>query len=202
MTFAQTTITFDASEVKGANTKDGKADEITKDGVTINCTNAAFAAVNGSSKTAEYRFYAKATATISSTVGNITKVVFTCTASGTTKNGPGCFKDPTPGSYTYEGTTGTWTGDAASFTLATSAQVRATKIEVTVSGSGTGETVAAPTISGETPFKESTTVTISGPEQLPLKQRVLLFTIPPTDKTLTTVPHSTQRLSRLMLQQP
>lgn len=164
MTFAQTTITFDASEVKGANTKDGKADEITKDGVTINCTNAAFAAVNGSSKTAEYRFYAKATATISSTVGNITKVVFTCTASGTTKNGPGCFKDPTPGSYTYEGTTGTWTGDAASFTLATSAQVRATKIEVTVSGSGTGETVAAPTISGETPFKESTTVTISGPE--------------------------------------
>ena len=164
MTFAQTTITFDASEVKGANTKDGKADEITKDGVTINCTNAAFAAVNGSSKTAEYRFYAKATATISATVGNITKVVFTCTASGTTKNGPGCFKDPTPGSYTYEGTTGTWTGDAASFTLATSAQVRATKIEVTVSGSGTGETVAAPTISGETPFKESTTVTISGPE--------------------------------------
>ena len=164
MTFAQTTITFDASEVKGANTGSGKADEITKDGVTINCTNAAFAAVNFSSKIAEYRFYAKATATISSTVGNITKVVFTCTESGTTKNGPGCFKDPTPGSYTYEGTTGTWTGDAASFTLATSAQVRATKIEVTVSGSGTGETVAAPTISGETPFKESTTVTISGPE--------------------------------------
>ena len=52
MTFAQTTITFDASEVKGANTKDGKADEITKDGVTINCTNAAFAAVNFSSKIA------------------------------------------------------------------------------------------------------------------------------------------------------
>lgn len=164
MTFAQTTITFDASEVKGANTESGKADEITKDGVTINCTNAAFAAVNFSSKIAEYRFYAKATATISSTVGNITKVVFTCTESGTKKNGPGCFKDPTPGSYTYEGTTGTWTGDAASFTLATSAQVRATKIEVTVSGSGTGETVAAPTISGETPFKESTMVTITGPE--------------------------------------
>ena len=92
-------------------------------------------------------------------------MVFTCTASGNEKYGPGCFEDPTPGSYTYEGTTGTWTGDAASFTLtAKSNQVRATKIEVTLGGSGTGETVAAPTISGETPFKESTTVTITGPE--------------------------------------
>lgn len=160
MTFAQTTVTFVAGTDKGPDGgTPGDNVTLTKGDVTLTVSNGVLG------RTDNYRVYKGKTLTVASKVGNITKVVFTCTASGTTKYGPGCFEDPTPGSYTYEGTTGTWTGDAASFTLtAKSNQVRATKIEVTVGGSGTGETVAAPTISGETPFKESTTVTISGPE--------------------------------------
>lgn len=160
MSFAQTTVTFTAGTDKGPD--GGIAGDnvtLTKDDVTLTVSNGVLG------RTDNYRVYKGKTLTVSSAKGNITKVVFTCTASGNEKYGPGCFEDPTPGSYTYEGTTGTWTGDAASFTLtAKSNQVRATKIEVTLGGSGTGETVAAPTISGETPFKESTTVTITGPE--------------------------------------
>lgn len=160
MSFAQTTVTFTAGTDKGPD--GGNAGDnvtLTKDDVTLTVSYGVLG------RTDNYRVYKGKTLTVSSAKGNITKVVFTCTASGNEKYGPGCFEDPTPGSYTYEGTTGTWTGDAASFTLtAKSNQVRATKIEVTVGGSQPGETVAAPTISGETPFKESTTVTITGPE--------------------------------------
>jgi len=159
MSFAQTTVTFTAGTDKGPD--GGTAGEnvtLTKDDVTLTVSSGVLG------RTDNYRVYKGHTLTVSSAKGNITKVVFTCTANGNEKWGPGCFEDPTPGSYTYEGTTGTWTGDAASFTLtAKSNQVRATKIEVTLGGS-ISETVAAPTISGETPFKESTTVTISGPE--------------------------------------
>jgi hypothetical protein len=133
---AQTTVTFTAGTEKGTYTGTGSPqsgeETITKDGITIKCSSGAFAA-------SQYRFYKSSTATISSTVGNITKVVFTCTANGTEKQGPGNFTDATKGSYTYEeaGETGTWTGDAAEFTLTASKnQVRATKIEVTYTPSG------------------------------------------------------------------
>lgn len=133
---AQTTVTFTAGTEKGTYTGSGSPqsgeETITKDGITIKCSSGAFAAP-------QYRFYKSSTATISSTVGNITKVVFTCTAKGTAKQGPGNFTGATTGSYTYEeaGETGTWTGDAAEFTLTASKnQVRATKIEVTYTPSG------------------------------------------------------------------
>ena len=61
----------------------------------------------------------------------------------------------------------TTTSSSASFTLASAGgnAVYVKSIElIPAGGSQPGETVAAPTISGETPFKESTTVTISGPE--------------------------------------
>ena len=127
---AQTTVTFTAGTDKGTSTSQ-TTDKVTKDGITISSTSAALAET-------QYRFYANSTTTISSTVGNITKVVFTCTASGTAKYGPGCFSTPSAGSYSYSGTTGTWTGDASSFTLSASAQVRAKKIEVTYTPSTTG----------------------------------------------------------------
>lgn len=132
---AQETVTFTAGKDKGSYDNAGKAgDKVTKDGITIETTkgNSAFAAD-------QYRFSKGSVTTFSSTVGNITKVVFTCTASGTEKYGPGCFSTPSAGSYSYSGTTGTWTGDATSFTLtASSNQVRATKIEVTYTPSSTG----------------------------------------------------------------
>jgi hypothetical protein len=132
---AQTTVTFTAGTEKGTYTGvDSSSGEetITKDGITIKCSTGAFAAK-------QYRFYKSSTATISSSVGNITKVVFTCTANGTAKYGPGNFTDATAGSYTFEeaGKTGTWTGLAAEFTLkASKNQVRATSIEVTYTPNG------------------------------------------------------------------
>lgn len=162
LSYAQTTVTFTAGTDKGTQTDAGKAgDKVTKDGITIETTdgNSAFAA-------AEYRFAKSSTTTFSSTVGKITKVVFTCTANGTAKYGPGCFTDPSTGNYTYKDKEGTWTGDADSFTLkASSNQVRATKIEVTYTPNGgtPTPTVEKPTISGTTPFTDKTTVTITVP---------------------------------------
>lgn len=192
---AQTTVTFTAGTDKGTQTNAGNApDEVSKDGITIKTTtgNSAFGA-------AQYRFPKSSTTTFTSTVGNITKVEFTCTANGDAKYGPGCFTAPSTGSYTYEGKVGTWTGDASSFTLtASSNQVRATTIVFTISGGSTPTTkVTAPTISGETPFTETTTVTITADEgasiyyttdgQDPDDRSGIEYTVPFTISETTTV---------------
>lgn len=158
--FAQTTVTFTAGTDKGTQSEraDKVGDKVSKDGITIETTagTSAFA-------TAQYRFAKGSTTTFSSTVGNITKIVFTCTVAGTEKYGAGNFTDASAGTYTYNEKVGTWVGDAASFTLtAKNNQVRATKIEVTVGG--TVDTSVPPTISGETSFSTSTTVTITAGE--------------------------------------
>ena len=138
--WAETTVTFTPGTDVGLTDGNNSADSISKDGVTIACTDAAFA-------TAQYRFYANSTATITSTVGKITKVEFTCTGSGTSSNGPSGFTVPnaSTGAYTYSGNVGTWVGNAESFQLAASKQVRATQIVVTIGGEVV-ETVAAPTL--------------------------------------------------------
>lgn len=159
---AQTTVTFDAKTDMGKYTtapsgNDEQYDTLSKEGVVVVCNKGAFATGK------QYRFGKGGFAQISSTAGNITKVVFTCTVNGTAKWGPGNFTDATAGTYTYQedGNEGTWEGNDASFQLtASGSQVRATKIEVTIGGTVT-PSLAAPTISGETPFAETTTVTIA-----------------------------------------
>ena len=159
---AQTTVTFDAKTDMGKYTtapsgNDEQYDTLSKEGVVVVCNKGAFATGK------QYRFGKGSFARISSTAGNITKVVFTCTVNGTAKWGPGNFTDATAGTYTYQedGNEGTWEGNDASFQLtASGSQVRATKIEVTIGGTVT-PSLAAPTISGETPFAETTTVTIA-----------------------------------------
>lgn len=139
VSFGQTVVTFTAETDKGSfdATQTGTgADKITKDGVTIQTSNGAFAA-------AQYRIYKSAKFTVSSTVGNITKVVITCTAEGTAKYGPGSFTGDNYKAST--GKEGTWSGNAASLTLtASSNQVRATKVEVTIGGETGGETPTPP----------------------------------------------------------
>ena len=73
-TFAQ--VTFDSSVDKGNQTGNGKPDQVSKDGVTISCTDAALAAVNYKTKKGEYRFYKGSSVTISADK-NITKVEIT-----------------------------------------------------------------------------------------------------------------------------
>ena len=118
-------VTFTAGTDKGETS-------VTKEGVTVS--------MSTMSRDDEYRTYASTNMTITSTVGNITSVIITCTGSGTSSYGPGKFSGT---GYSYSGTTGTWTGSATSVTLSASAQVRMTQIVVTLAGSGTSYTITA-----------------------------------------------------------
>ena len=97
---------------------------MTLDGVTISGTKAALAAT-------AYRFAGGSTATVSSTVGNIKKVEFTCQGSYSQSYGPDQFYGD---GYTCQSGSrvGTWQGDTASFSLNTASQVRCTQIVVTI----------------------------------------------------------------------
>ena len=126
-------ITFDPAVDMGtqAGSSTGE-DQVTKSGVTI-----AASPTGSFGHGQQYRVYKGSHFTVTSTVGNITKVEITCTASDDAKYGPGCFTNPTAGSYAYEGTSGTWTGDASSFSLtAESNQVRMTLVKVTIGEGG------------------------------------------------------------------
>lgn len=86
---------------------------------------------NGIVNVANIRVYQGQTLKLTSNIGLMTKVVFTCTASGDAKYGPGCF---TGTNYTAgEGETGTWelAAGASSLTLtASKKQVRITQMEI------------------------------------------------------------------------
>ena len=128
---AQSTVTFTAGTDVGTTTASSSgADQITKDGVTI-------AIGNGAMAEPQYRVYKNSTFTVSSTVGNITKIEMSCTASGTTKQGPGCLENPTTGTYSYEGTEGVWTGEATEVQFSTPTnQCRMTLVVVYINGGG------------------------------------------------------------------
>ena len=123
-------IVFDADVDKGnAGTDSNNATSytITKDGVTITVSSGILGTYNNET---HYRIYKNQTLTVTSTVGNVKKVTFTCTANDDAKYGPGCFTWST-GDYTYSGANGTWTGDTSEVVFTASvAQVRATQIVV------------------------------------------------------------------------
>lgn len=81
----------------------------------------------------QIRVFKNSTITISAEK-EISGIVFTCTANGETKYGPGCFT--AQDGYSFEGKVGTWAGTPAlSVAFEASAnQVRATKIEVYLDG--------------------------------------------------------------------
>lgn len=142
--FAQTAVTFDATQDKGST-----ATTLTKDGVTLTLSGGGSAGSGSLSNGTDYRCYKSATFTVSSTK-NIAKIELTCTASGTTKYGPGCFGKLA--GYVYSGTTGTWTGESSEVSLtASSNQVRMTKVVVTLAASKTLTSLA---ISGDAAKKE------------------------------------------------
>ena len=120
---AQTVVTFVAGTDKTSLTAPNKPDEITKDGITI-----AFS--SGNFGNPQYRCYANATMTVTSTIGNIASVEIVSTANAGKDYGPDLFSTKV-GTYTYEGKNGTWTGDAESVVLTASAQARMSQIVVT-----------------------------------------------------------------------
>ena len=122
-------ITFVAGVDNGTSDGTAKAFYIEKEGIRIDVS-------NGLANSSQYRIYKGHTATITSSIGAITQVVFECTANGDVQYGPGCFTT-SPEGYTYEGKIGTWTGSASPIVFtASSNQVRATKITVTVGQPG------------------------------------------------------------------
>ena len=137
MSFA-TVITFDADVDKGnagTDSNNAAAYTITKDGVTVTVSSGILGTYNNEM---HYRIYKNQTLTVTSTVGNVTSVEFTCTANDDTKYGPGCFTWST-GNYTYSGAKGTWSGSASEIVFtASSNQVRATQVVVTIEGEGGG----------------------------------------------------------------
>ncbi len=127
--YAQTTVTFDATKDKSAT------ETLTKEGVSIilekGSNNSSGKLNNGT----DYRAYSGNNLIVKSSVGNITQIVFTCTAKNTSKGGPGCLNTPSLGDYTYSLQTGTWKGSANSVSFKTSNQVKASKIVVTIAAS-------------------------------------------------------------------
>ncbi len=132
---AQTVVTFTA----GTDMSEGAT--LTKDGITLTLKEGTSASGLGKLATAEYRLFKGNILTVSSTIGNITNIEFTCTANNTTKYGPGCFA--AQDGYTFKDKVGTWVGNATSVDFTSeSAQVRAKTIKVTVGGAA-GETKKA-----------------------------------------------------------
>lgn len=131
-------VTFDADADQGnagTDSNNAAAYQITKDGVTVEVSSGILGTYNNEM---HYRIYKNQTLKITSTVGNVTSVEFTCTANDDTKYGPGCFTWST-GNYTYSGAKGTWSGSASEIVFTASLnQVRASQIVVTIDGEGGG----------------------------------------------------------------
>ena len=129
------TITFDADVDKGNASLDAANQtpySVSKEGITLDVTKGIIGTYNNEN---HYRIYKSETLTITSTVGNIVSVEFTCTANDDAKYGPGCFT-VADGSYSYSGAVGTWTGNATSVEfVASTNQVRASQIVVKVATS-------------------------------------------------------------------
>lgn len=125
-------VVFDADADKGnagTDSNNAAAYTVTKDGITMTVSSGILGTYNNET---HYRIYKNQTLTITSTVGNIKEIVFTCTANNDEKYGPGNFTYDS-GDYVYSGPNGQWKGDASTvvFTASTN-QVRATQIAVVV----------------------------------------------------------------------
>ena len=122
-----TVVTLNPSDFSAATNAETSA---SVDGVSAAIT-------SGTITTDQIRIFKNSTITISAEK-EISGIVFTCTANGETKYGPGCFA--AQDGYSFEGKVGTWVGAPAAsvaFT-ASSNQVRASKIEVYLDGETPG----------------------------------------------------------------
>ena len=121
-------IVFDATVDVGNGSGTAGEFTIVKDGITVHVE-------QGVANGTHYRFYKNKKVTISSEIGEMTKVVFDCVGAGNDQYGSGGFTSE-PGEYNVDGKLGIWTnaGVAQVVFTATNFQVRATKITVTVGG--------------------------------------------------------------------
>ena len=151
--WADTTVTFIPGETVGSNTTATAADEMSLDGVKFSCTTAAFAA-------AQYRFGGGSTTTITSTVGKIKKIEFTCTASYGQNYGPNQLYGDGYSSQSGSNV-GTWQGEADTIVLKAASQCRVSKIVVTIAKDVVTELVAPVFTPNGGEFSGSLEVTLS-----------------------------------------
>lgn len=121
----EVTVTFDKTKLAAAacNGTEVKMDDV------ISFTNSSD---YGTTAVTELRIYKGKKFTVTATGKTITKIEFTCTASGTTKQGPGCWGAGAPSGYSYSEKVGIWTGESASVEFtATDNQVRIEELKVT-----------------------------------------------------------------------
>ena len=118
-------IVFDATVDVGTGSSTAGEFVIEKDGITVQVE-------QGVANGQHYRFYKNKTVTVKSAIGSMTGIVFTCVGANDAQYGPAGF---TCEGYSYSDNLGTWTGGAEQVVFTASvAQVRATKIVVTVDG--------------------------------------------------------------------
>ena len=86
----------------------------------------------GTTAVTELRVYKSKVFTVKAASGyKITGITITCTASGSTKYGPGCWGGGAPTGYSTNGNQGMWSGSASSVSFtATDNQVRITNLIV------------------------------------------------------------------------
>lgn len=138
-------VTFIDTIDKGKNKNNNAADEITKDGITIYATKAAFG------YDTDYRFYNDTKINISVTTGTITKIEF--------KNGSALNNLEGEGYTATSGTAATWTGNARTVVLTNSSSVAKAKTitvyvtlpsEITLDETYTNNTIEAKAIANVT----------------------------------------------------
>lgn len=150
-----TTVTFVPGNPTGTGSAASDANvSMTLDGVTISSTKGALG------RTDNFRFGQGATVTVTSEVGNITKVEFTSTANYGAQYGPNLLSGD--GYSAQSGSkVGTWTGNAASFSLSASAQVRCSQIVVTIADATSDELVPPVFTPAGGEITQSTEVTLT-----------------------------------------
>lgn len=141
-------VVVDARSNRGSSCSGG-SDYVSKNGVIVTSTNATMGQGD------VYRFYQGASVTVSSAAGNITKIVFVSPVAGKDRYGPGNFSSVSTGSYSVDGTVGTWTGNARSVTFSAGTnQVRAFTIMVYRQKTADGSMPLRPSlkVGSDTPF--------------------------------------------------
>jgi hypothetical protein len=157
--WGQTVVTFTPGTDTGATS-------VTKGDITATMTT-----MNNASY---YQIYANQSGTFTTANGVITKIEFTCTASGTSKYGPGNASS-TVGSYSYNEYVGTWTGSETSVTISSTAQVRMSLLKITYTPAGGGQTTTYAvtfdagdgTFVGNTDFPNASNTVAAGTYTLP-----------------------------------
>lgn len=152
-------INAEADEVTFAASSDKSSSlSLTKGSITFKATSGTFN--NGNN----YRVYSSATGTISSSSGNITRIVFTSTTNAYAGNLT--LDSNSPGTISTSSKTSTWTGNASSVSFyGIGGQLRFSKIVVTYSGGASGPVAPDITFSPTT-IKVNETATLSYPLDL------------------------------------